>query len=88
MTYRMRIILEIIGRRNTDGTVIDLDQLIERVGVEGYVVTKAAIQFTLRAMVRKQLIEKCGFENRRDRRRVLYRLTRHGHDTYSALIAV
>lgn len=45
LTMRMFLIIEEVKKRNPDGSLIDLDQLIERVG---YDVTKQAIQHTLR----------------------------------------
>ena len=77
LSYRMIMILEVILKRNEDGTKVDLDQIIERVD---YDVTKAAIQFTLRRMCEHGVIEKCGTEVRRGRSRVVYRATKLGYD--------
>lgn len=79
----MMLILEVIGRRNENGSNVDLDQIIDRVD---YDVTKSAIQFTIRNMIEKGFIEKCGFENRRNRRRILFRVTKDGYDVYSGLV--
>lgn len=76
MTMRMFLIIEVIRKRNPDGTLVDLDQIIERVG---YKVTKQAIQHTLRCMRQKGVIEKAGRENRGGRSRVLYRMTKLGY---------
>ena len=45
LTMRMFLIIEEVKKRNPDGSLLDLDQLIERVD---YDVTKQAIQHTLR----------------------------------------
>lgn len=83
LTYRMMLILEVVGRRNEDGTAVDLDQIIERVD---YDVSKEAIQFTLRSMVEKGVIEKCEAEKRRGRRRVIYQTTESGQEQFAALV--
>ena len=81
LTFRMLLILDVIYRRNSDGSLVDLDQLIERVS---YDVTKQAIQHSLRAMLEKGVIEKAGREKRRDRSRMTYRVTKLGHDLIRA----
>lgn len=53
----------------------DLDQIIERIN---YQVGKEAIQFSIRTLIRRGLIEKTGTENRRERRRVLISPTMAG----------
>lgn len=53
----------------------DLDQIIERLS---YKPTKDAVQFSIRNLIGKKLIEKTGTENRRDRRRVLISPTELG----------
>ena len=59
----------------------DLDQIIERVN---YKPTKDAIQFSIRNLIGKGLIEKSGTENRRDRRRVLISPTELGRRFFRA----
>lgn len=78
----MQSIIEIVGRRNKDGSYVDLDQIIERID---YQVSKQAIQFTLRGMIQRGVIEKCGIETRRGRNRILYRTTALGQDYFKAL---
>lgn len=75
MTYRMIMILEVIIKRNDDGTPKDIDQIIDQVDYE---VTKPSIQFTLRSMVKRGLIEKAGEATRRGRKRITYRATEFG----------
>lgn len=76
LTMRMFLIIEEVKKRNPDGSLLDLDQLIERVD---YDVTKQAIQHTLRYMVEKGVVEKAGRESRRGRSRVLYKVTELGY---------
>lgn len=59
----------------------DLDQIIERVD---YKPTKEAIQFSIRNLIGKGLIEKVGTELRRDRRRVVIAPTENGKMLYKA----
>lgn len=68
-------ILKIITAANPDGVPVDLDQLIERVAHKP---TKAAIQFSIRALIAHGLIEKAGSEKRRGRNRVMLKSTALG----------
>lgn len=72
LTPKQIALLDIIVKGNGlfDGRFVpcDLDQIIERVD---YKPTKEAIQFSIRNLIGKGLIQKAGTENRRDRRRVL-----------------
>ncbi len=68
LTHKQQQVLLAIEAGNPDGSVVDLDQVIERVD---YKPTKAAIQFTIRALIGHGLIEKAGADVRRDRQRVL-----------------
>lgn len=81
LTYRMIMILEVILKRNTDGSLVDLDQVIERVDYE---VTKPAIQFTLRRMCEHGVIEKHGTDTRRGKKRVCFKATPLGHEVLKA----
>lgn len=66
------MILELVLKRNSDGSLKDLNQLIEEVDYE---VTKQAIQHTIRYLVRKRMMVKAGVESRRGKSRVVYRAT-------------
>lgn len=66
-------VLAVVAAKNEDGTLVDLDQVIER---QNYETNKSAIQFIIRNLVvEKKLIEKKGSENRRGRKRVLFDVT-------------
>lgn len=75
----MMMLLDTIAKRNDDGSPRDLDQII---ATAGYDVSKQAIQFTLRSMIEKGVIEKIGREIRRDRKRAIYRATEYGLKCY------
>lgn len=72
LTAKQQEVLLVAAARNADGSPVDLDQIIERVS---YKPTKAAIQFTIRALIAHGLIQKVGNEVRRDRMRVLIEAT-------------
>lgn len=78
LTIRMMMILELVMKRNEDGSLKDLDQLIEEVD---YDVTKQAIQHTIRFLINKNMMEKAGLEKRRGKSRVVYRATETAHRT-------
>ncbi|GAL22960.1 hypothetical protein JCM19235_1261 [Vibrio maritimus] len=73
----MMMILEVVLKRNTDGSLVDLDEIIERVDYE---VTKPAIQFTIRRMIEHGVIEKAGRDSRRGRARTTFRVTELGYE--------
>lgn len=73
MTDMQLAILKLIVKGNDDGSHLDIDQIVERLGMEySHYTTKQSLQFSLRFMRRDGLIEKHGYETRRKRRRVLY----------------
>lgn len=61
--------VRIVMRGNPDGSWVDLDQLRERLS---YKPSKESLQFTVRALIKRGLIEKKPEEERRGaRRRIL-----------------
>lgn len=87
LTTKQQAVLCVAAKRNADGSPTDLDEIIARVS---YKPTKAAIQFTIRALVAHGLIEKCGQEVRRDRMRVLIQATvlgQHYANAYKPSVA-
>ena len=75
LTAKQYNVLDTVTRLNSDGSWIDLDQLLERVP---HKTTKQALQFTVRSMVDRGLLEKKGRETRRGRSRVLFALSAAG----------
>jgi DNA-binding MarR family transcriptional regulator len=86
LTPKQLEVLRIIAKGNHDGSVADLDEIIERCE---YKPTKQAIQFTIRALVKHELIEKLGSEKRRGRLRVLIGATVLGqHHANAGVLSV
>lgn len=72
-------ILKVLSDRNADGTEVDLDQLLEVLAVEyDWVTSKAALQWSLRQLIKMELVERLGREVRRHRARRLLKLTELG----------
>lgn len=65
-------VLLVVDGKNEDGSLADLDQIIER---QDYETNKPSIQFIIRNLVEKNLIEKTGTEVRMKRRKVLFDTT-------------
>lgn len=76
LTEKQKEVLATIIKGNPDGTFCDLDQVIESVG---YNTSKASIQFVIRNLIGKGLIEKKPRESRRGRRRVVLGGTKAGY---------
>lgn len=72
LTLKQVNILETIMKGDGSGGFIDLDQLLERISYE---TTKQSMQFSIRALIRRGLVEKKPRELRRGRKRVVYSLT-------------
>lgn len=68
LTKKQTELIQVIAAGNEDGTHADLDQVIERLS---YSPSKQSIQFSIRALVVKELITKDGREKRRGRMRAL-----------------
>lgn len=65
-------ILECILKGADNGDFIDTDQLLEKVS---YNVSKGSLQFSIRFLVKRGLVEKKPREIRRGRKRAVYALT-------------
>lgn len=68
-------IMRVIVDGNPDGSACDLDELLERLS---YKPTKAALQFSIRALIGHGYMKKAGTENRRSRRRIILAPTATG----------
>lgn len=75
LTQKQLELLRVIGTRNPDGTAVDLDQILERLS---YAPTKQSLQFSIRALIAHDLIQKDAPEKRRGRTRTLISLTKAG----------
>lgn len=69
-------ILKVLLDKNTDGSEVDLDQLLDKLAVEyDWVTTKAALQWSLRKLIKMDLVERLGTDVRRHRARRVLKLT-------------
>lgn len=75
LTTKQMELMTIIGKRNPDGGAVDLDQILERLS---YHPTKQSLQFSIRALIARDLIQKDPAEKRRGRMRTLISLTETG----------
>lgn len=77
LTTKQIQIMNVITRGNEDGSFVDVDQLVERVGYE---TTKQSMQFSIRALVNKSLIMKQQQRQlRRGRSRIVLSATSLGY---------
>lgn len=79
LTAKQTALLTIIAQGNPDGSEVDLDQVLERLP---YKTTKHSLQFSIRIMVAKGLIEKLELEGRRSRWRCVIKPTKLGLEVY------
>lgn len=77
LTTKQAALMDVIINANPDGTLADLDQILERLSYE---TTKQSLQFSLRALVDKDCICHGGRELRRGKSRVTYEATQFGID--------
>lgn len=68
---QLALLLTVFGK-NIDGTLADLDQLIAK---QSYETNKPSIQFIIRNLVARGLIQKARSEIRNKRRKVLFDVT-------------
>lgn len=71
LTQKQIQLLGIIKKANPDGTNVDMNELIDRTD---YKPSKASMQFSIRALIAKELIEKCDISKRRGRQHVSYQI--------------
>jgi len=68
--------MSVIIKGNEDGSFVDMDELLERIA---YKTTKQSVQFSLRALINRNMINKQEREKRRGRRRAVFSATRMGY---------
>lgn len=69
-------ILRVLSEKNKDGSDVDLDQLLDVLAVEyDWVTSKAALQWSLRQLIKLELVERMGKEVRRNRARRILKLS-------------
>lgn len=84
LTKKQKNIMDVVIAGNTDGSNVDLDQILERLPYE---TTKASLQFSLRALILQGLLKKEDPEKRRDRRRAVIAATEMGESLTRGLPA-
>ena len=71
--------LTCIAKGNPDGSIIDLDQILDNLAEKyDWVTSKASLIFTLRILTERGFIEKLGTECRRGRNRRLFKIRELG----------
>lgn len=76
MTNRQLQVMTLLCRGNPDGSVLDIDQLLESLVVHyGWVTSKASMHCTLRPMLEEGYVIRDGKEIRRSRSRSLLKPT-------------
>ena len=76
LTDKQESVLKVIIKGNSNGSFCDLDEVIHRVY---YKTNKPSIQFIIRNLISKGLIEKQETQKRRARRRVVLCATNKGY---------
>ncbi len=77
LTDKQANVLDVIIKANTGGSFCDLDEVIQRVF---YATNKPSIQFIIRNLIGKGLIEKKATQKRRSRRRIILSATKRGYE--------
>ena len=79
LTTKQLELMRVISAGSTDGSNVDLGQILARLS---YKTTKASLQFSIRALIGKDLIEKSGKIVRRNRERQTIGVTLYGSGFY------
>lgn len=80
LTDKQENVLTVIVKGNQNGSFCDLDEIIQRVFYE---TNKPSIQFIIRNLISKGMIEKQETQKRRARRRVVLCATKSGYEFVS-----
>lgn len=77
LTVKQVELLTVIAKGDGPGKPLDLDQILDRIRYE---TTKQSLQFSIRALVARELIEKLPVEKRRGRQRRPIAATKLGYE--------
>lgn len=77
LTTKQIELLSVIAKGDGPGVLLDLDQILDRIRYE---TTKQSLQFSIRALIGRGLIEKMPVEKRRGRQRRPIAATKAGYD--------
>lgn len=80
MTPKKTEILGAIGKRNADGTTLDVEQIANEVS---YKPTRQAVTFSIKFLMLDGLVEKREKELRRGQQRPTYALTSLGYEYFN-----
>jgi DNA-binding PadR family transcriptional regulator len=76
MTKKQVTLMSCLADKNSDGSELDLDQLLSRLRDEyQWETTKPSIQFSIRRLISEKVVEKKIREKRRGRQRAVLALT-------------
>lgn len=84
LTFKQTHLLTIIAKGNKEDGTIDLDEILESLQYE---TSKQSLQFSIRALVVHQFIEKKGLQKRRGRMRQVIEATELGKKMIGAATA-
>lgn len=79
LTHKQIEQMQVISAGNKDGSPVDIDEILERLS---YKPSKESFQFSLRALIAKELVEKGAREVRRGRERQTIVLTKTGESMF------
>jgi DNA-binding PadR family transcriptional regulator len=76
MTQKQVVLMTCLANKNSDGSHLDLDELLSRLRDEyRWDTSKPSLQFSIRRLVAEGIIEKQAREKRRSRQRAVLALT-------------
>ncbi len=76
LTVNQSRVLTCLIKRNTDGSDLDLDQLLDRLSIDyDWTTSKASLQFTIRQLMKLSVMERCELDQRRGKARRILRIT-------------
>jgi hypothetical protein len=79
LTENQSRVLTSLIKRNPDATDLDLDQLLDKLSADyDWITSKASLQFTIRQLLKVNLMERCELEQRRGKSRRVLRITKLG----------
>lgn len=83
LTNKQKLLLKAICKGSGDGSPPDLDQILDNLEYE---TSKESLQFSIRKLIAKGLIEKRDLEHRRGQYRRVISLTKKGYEVYAGMI--
>lgn len=76
LTENQSRVLTSLIERNPDGSDLDLDQLLDKLSADyDWITSKASLQFTIRQLLKVNVMERCELEPRRGKSRRVLKIT-------------